>query len=830
MGPMDSADRLVRAAEAEPEAEAGRAAGPEAEPEVERAAARLRSASPTLTVIDDYPPRVRSAADGIRVLAAALGVLVLGAIGIWADQTADGLNADLVQAVDTLPTPLTDSLQFLSGLSALAGVGTAIIVLLVRNRFRQLVEGVLVAAITVGVCVLLDWAVDAGTDTALYHSLTLATRAGTSQPLDAFLAAWVALLVGSAVAVRRLTRGVLVAAIVVYLISALGSAHSSALSLAVSAAVGATVALAVRHLIGAVNERTSADEIVRTLNGHGLGIVAMERIAPASARRSYHASTLDGRAYYLEVLDRESVATGWLYRAYRLIRLSAELTAGLALSIDRAAERRILLGLAAQAAGARVPKLVGGYACGERTNVLAYEHVTGTPLADLGRPPTDAEIADLWRNSELLHDAGVSHPRLTPNRVRIDGHGAIVLPILEDGRVVSGSVRLDIDRAQTLIATALLVGPEHAMRLARRVLSEDELTGVLAVLQPIALTREVRRSLREHKSLLDELRTAWSGAEELPVPAMPRLERVRPRTVIALVGLIIAAWLLIGQLGSVDLATVLRRAGWQWVPLLFAASALSYVAAALSVIGLVREKLSLLRTTLVQVAASFVGFVLPPALGPLAINIRFLQRVGLSTPAAATTVGASQLVNGAVHALLLAGVAAATGQQPGHTPDVPLWAWLVLAALVLAALVALVFPQVRRWLALHLQSIVRDVGPRLVELVNRPVKLAQVVGGALLLSGANIAALWFAVRAFHGPAAILTIAVIYLAGAAVGSLAPTPGGMGAIEVAMSTGLATAGMPSAAAVSAVLLYRIGTFWLPVPAGWVALTQLQKRSVL
>jgi len=69
-----------------------------------------------------------------------------------------------------------------------------------------------------------------------------------------------------------------------------------------------------------------------------------------------------------------------------------------------------------------------------------------------------------------------------------------------------------------------------------------------------------------------------------------------------------------------------------------------------------------------------------------------------------------------------------------------------------------------------------------------------------------------------------------LAGAAVASAAPTPGGLGAVEVALSTGLTAAGMSGTAAISAVLLFRLATFWLPVPAGWVALHFLQRRSVI
>ncbi|HEY0401994.1 MAG TPA: lysylphosphatidylglycerol synthase domain-containing protein, partial [Blastococcus sp.] len=69
-----------------------------------------------------------------------------------------------------------------------------------------------------------------------------------------------------------------------------------------------------------------------------------------------------------------------------------------------------------------------------------------------------------------------------------------------------------------------------------------------------------------------------------------------------------------------------------------------------------------------------------------------------------------------------------------------------------------------------------------------------------------------------------------LTGAAIGSVAPTPGGLGAVEVALSTGLAAIGVPSTAAVSGVLLFRVATFWLPVPLGWLALRWLRRRDAV
>jgi glycosyltransferase 2 family protein len=71
---------------------------------------------------------------------------------------------------------------------------------------------------------------------------------------------------------------------------------------------------------------------------------------------------------------------------------------------------------------------------------------------------------------------------------------------------------------------------------------------------------------------------------------------------------------------------------------------------------------------------------------------------------------------------------------------------------------------------------------------------------------------------------------VYLTGSAIGSIIPTPGGLGAVEAALTAGLTAAGVPGAVAVSAVLLFRLLTFWLPVPLGWAALDFLERRQDL
>ena len=79
----------------------------------------------------------------------------------------------------------------------------------------------------------------------------------------------------------------------------------------------------------------------------------------------------------------------------------------------------------------------------------------------------------------------------------------------------------------------------------------------------------------------------------------------------------------------------------------------------------------------------------------------------------------------------------------------------------------------------------------------------------------------------RGPG-LIVIGAVYLAAAALAAAAPTPGGLGAIEAALVAGLTGVGMQPGPAVSAVLLYRLATYWLPVLPGWLCWRSLQHRE--
>ena len=54
--------------------------------------------------------------------------------------------------------------------------------------------------------------------------------------------------------------------------------------------------------------------------------------------------------------------------------------------------------------------------------------------------------------------------------------------------------------------------------------------------------------------------------------------------------------------------------------------------------------------------------------------------------------------------------------------------------------------------------------------------------------------------------------------------------MGAVEAALAAGLTAAGLPGGIAVSAVLLFRLLTFWIPTIPGYLAFNWLTKKGYL
>ncbi|MBW5253338.1 lysylphosphatidylglycerol synthase domain-containing protein [Streptomyces poriferorum] len=614
--------------------------------------------------------------------------------------------------------------------------------------------------------------------------------------------------------------------------------------------------------------------------------------------RRYVVSLEDGPPLDVTVVDREQQAQGFFYRVWRRLTLRGITQRRSIQSLRQALEQEALLAYAAIAAGANAPKLIATSELGPDAVMLVYEHIGGRSLDALEDSEiTDELVRGAWRQVQALQSRRIAHRRLTGDAILVDRFGKVFVTDLRGGEIAAGDLVLRMDVAQLLTTTGLRVGPERAVAAALEVLGPDAVADCLPLLQPIALSRSTRahlrrlareRSQREREAVLEASDAAKRARSQDAEPAEDagrksdrksqrtekqaekrarddamdvareedllsrirqevllirpqapvepvRLERIKPRTLFSFIAGAIAAYFLISQVTEADFGAVVEEAEWGWVAAALGFSALSYIAAAMSLLGFVPERVPFGKTVLAQVAGSFVKIVAPAAVGGVALNTRFLQRAGVRPGLAVASVGASQLFGLGCHILLLAAFGYLTGTE--KTPSSLTPSRTVIAGLLTVAVLVLVvtaIPFLRKFVVTRVRSLFAGVVPRMLDVVQRPQKLLTGIGGMLLLTGVFVMCLDASVRAFSGPdtphLSYASIAVVFLAGNALGSAAPTPGGMGAVEGALTLGLIAVGLPKEVAAPAVLLYRLLTLWLPVLPGWLAFNHLTRKGEL
>jgi glycosyltransferase 2 family protein len=797
--------------------------------------------------------------DLLRSVTALLGIAVLVGVGLLAHATAAGVEIDAVGAGRRLPHAVLSLLTVVAPLVLLLLPVALAVRQLSRRQPRQLVEAVLTGLGAMLLVALVNVALRTDAASQLFDAIAPAARAARlAGPLDGYLAGLIAYTTIIGMTSPSPWRTALWAAIGIYAVASLAASEATVLSLLITLLLGRVIGLGVRYAIGSLSQRPTAEQIATALASAGQAIAVIRRAhLDGTESRRYTATAPAGDNLDIRVFDRDQEAAGAPYRIYRWARLQGQASRSQPVSVERTAERQALLSYAADEAGVRTPRLRAFTRIGADAMALALDRPAGTTLAELATPaesgngaapgtpaapepdpspaqpaaaqPTDEQLRRVWDTVLKLHAHRIAHRALTADHIMFDGDGDVILLDPGTGDVAATDLQLRLDLAQLMAELALLVGPDRTADLALAEVSADELVRVASLLQPVVLYRSTRAAVRRHKDVLPALRqrllAAAPGEEAPPV----RLQRIRLRTVLTLVATLVAGYLLLGQLDRVSLLSTLRSADWRWILPALALSVLTYAAAAWALSGFVPGRLRFGPLVLAQLAGSFVTLVTPAAVGGAALNVRYLQRRKVPAAVAAASVGLSQVVAFVLHILLLVTFAAITGTQT-HSLKPPTWVYYVVGGLVVIVLIVVAIPAGRRLLGARLAPVLSQVVPRLLAVVQQPRKLAEGIGGTLLLTLCYVLCLAACVRALGGSIPIASTAVVYLTGSALGSAVPTPGGIGAVEAALSAGLTAAGLPGATAVSAVLLFRILTFWLPVPAGWAALNILQRRKYL
>ena len=316
------------------------------------------------------------------------------------------------------------------------------------------------------------------------------------------------------------------------------------------------------------------------------------------------------------------------------------------------------------------------------------------------------------------------------------------------------------------------------------------------------------------------------------MPPLQELYRVKASNLAMAVGTLVGLAALFSQVGSPGhLWNTITAAQVSWLAVAFGATLLTYVAAAIGLMGAAPINLPLVRTSELQLSMMFSNLAVP-GVGGTATQVRFLQRQGMDLSAAVASGGLLANIGGVVAQLFLLLVAVQLAPKHYHVAQIHLGKFVNVALIALVVIVAIVgvmlgVPRIRR----SVMPPTRNALSTVWGMLRSPRRVALLLVGNWLWALFTAAAFAACVAAFGGSVNFWGLLASVIVIGTIASLIPIPGGATAVtSVGMSGALAAGGVPIEAAVAAALVNQLVVIYLPAVLGWFATRDLLQAEYL
>lgn len=456
----------------------------------------------------DRDVRVRSPADVLRLVVAAVSVLAVILAERWFGATLVGFAADVLAGLSAVPEWMLTAF--------LAGTRIAAVALLLFGLGRAVVHhgwialSTMLAALVLGG--LLWWllrdvaVVDPGAE--VLPSLPLGPLSSGWFPTAGGVVAVAALLSASAPWLSRGWRRVGSLAVLGLVVDRfLASPISFDSVRAVS--IGWLAGCATLVVLGAPLRRPTADGIADGMAAIGLPLASISA-AKVDARGStpYFATGADGGALFVKVLSRDERSADLLFRLYRRIQrhdLGDERPFS---SLRRAVEHEAFVALAARDLGVQTPRLRAVATVEPGAIALAYDSVDGRSLDRVSAAElTDEVLAGVWSQMAILRRHRIAHRDLRLANLFLGADGTVWLIDFGFSEVAASDLLMANDVAELVASSSVVVGVDRAVTPALAVVDAESRRRAAERLQPWALSGATRTALKQHPGLLDDLRT-----------------------------------------------------------------------------------------------------------------------------------------------------------------------------------------------------------------------------------------------------------------------------------------------------------------------------------
>ena len=761
-------------------------------------------------------------------------------------------------SIDSLVTSLVQGLPGLFGwfweisydLLILWSLVLLALALFARGRKPLLLEEVLAGALAVGFALIAgrlagtDWsesfkAVAASGSPPIYLAVRLALATAVVVMASPYLARPFRYLGRAVVGVGSLAGVALGTALPIGMVAAF--------------AVGVGSAAIVHLLFGSPAGRLTLGQVADALAELGVEATGL-RQAPLEPRGAavVTAEGPGGRSLLVKIYGRDAwdgqlLASVWTSLWYRGD------TPHLSLGRRAQVEHEAFVTLLAERGGVAVLPVVAAGMASERDALLVTE-ATGRPLGTLAPDEIDDQLLrSVWVNARRLHALGIAHHRLDSSRVVVRPDGTAAFGDFGGAEVAADDADIAADRAQALVATALAAGPQRATSAALAALGGDTLAEVLPLLQPAAVERQTRHAIGDQDWDLDDLRKASADAASVELPKVAQLRRVSLRSigVVVLIGLVVYA--LISSLADVGLANLIdefKGADLAWLAVALALSPVIPMAKAFATLGASFRPLRFGPVLMLDYAIQFIALAVPSSAARLALDIRFFGRNGIDAGGAVSISAITSVCGFVVQVLLILvislsglvsldlGSGATATSSTGDSSSSDGFPLLVLTAVLVVAgvIVTVAVPKYRRAVT---QAVPRyramlrsqtSSAATALRVLRSPSKVGMVFAGKLGAQVLQAIILGLCLRAFGYHATMAELILVNSIADLFAGFMPVPGGMGVAEAAYTAGLVALGVPSAAAMSTAIAFRMVTYYLPPIWGAIAMRWLRQHSYL
>lgn len=579
------------------------------------------------------------------------------------------------------------------------------------------------------------------------------------------------------------------------------------------AALGWIVGACVHLALGAPHRVPDLSEAAHMLMRSVGPLTDLERVSGnAKGSFPFTGSSAEGRVF-IKLLDPESRDRDWIYRAARFLSVRDLRDEAAILDGSGQAYHEVSIALLARSVGVRVPAVRGIEHDRDRIWIV-QDYISGRTLSSL-KPAeaTDALLDSLWKQLRLLRSARVAHRDLVGTNIVIDDPGEPWIVDFAHGLSAAPPSAMDNDAAELLVTTAIVVGPQRAVAAACAALDRDETLGLLAELQPLAVTPESRRAMAEMPDLLGELRRRI--ADRIGVEVRRSEDRASLQTAMPTLGVVFVVGAALAVVaGPSGVTSAIGEMSARWLALALFGSAVSRLAASAAFVAASGRRLAVGRTALVQshAVASSMSFASRDTEGVLA---DYLARSGADPAEAHRTLLQLQWSR-----RLALTVTLAVGVVAAWEEDAVMRMPPRVVALAAIAAVAFAFQVVVSARARAAPVQVRAPEPKL----GGPALVFRV-GVAISVEMATAIAVVSAIG--PGPAAG-TVVAITAAAAIVASGFAGADPFGSRLMIIGAGLSAAGMPLPSAVAAALTLSVLDVWLPMAVGRLLASSL--RGVL